>query len=416
MRIGSDGGWLQALIPAGALLLLAIRARRTHDSWLAPGAFFCLMWTVYTLLPLLIAREYYFWAPAIWWITICVAAVYIGSLLGCGGHISRTGHPVIQELPMLRLLTVIFTSLGIASVLGMLLLSGHSITELFSLEGHTTLAEELSWAQRSERYLVIRIFRLFIYAGGFFGGVLFLRGGRIVSLLPFVPAFIMSFILTTRSWVFYTVLCWIGSYLSWRVMRGDKILFTRRHFLALLVIIPVLSGFFIMAHLLRRGEVSIGLFKEILYSVFGVYFFGYLSAFSIWMEHGGWGPATLGAYTVGGIFNILGLRERRMGLFEFVEIADGRMTNVYTVFRSLMEDFTPGGAILVLFLIGIVSGMVYRRVSRGDIRYVPALAMFYAFTLWTPITSLLNYNTIIAAWVVFGMYLFLVWRVRRGGS
>ncbi len=422
--------WLLSLIPASLILLLALWVRKQQKSWLAPGAFFSLMWSLYTFLPLLVTMNYYVWHGAVWWIFLCVAAVYFGSILGL--RIKSTTHsreilgknndpltPPKVIFPLLPLFIVISSLLGFGSVIIMFLSSGHNFVDLFSLEPHVVVAEQLSLAQQNERYSIDRILRVFIYAGGFFGGALFtqttLGRKRILAFLPFIPAILFAFLLTTRAWVFYTAICWLGSYLSIRLMLyGQMRLFTRKHLLISSVAIPLLFIFFIAVQMLRKGKIGWGLLPEILHNDLSVSFFGYLGAFSIWIKQAKDVAVSLGVYTFAGVFNLLGLHKREMGLFtEYVEIADGRITNVYTMFRGLIQDFTFPGSLLILFLVGFIAGRAYARVASGNIRFVSILALFYAFTLWTPITSLFNYNTIIVGWGLFAVYLLFIRHGRK---
>jgi hypothetical protein len=94
----------------------------------------------------------------------------------------------------------------------------------------------------------------------------------------------------------------------------------------------------------------------------------------------------------------LGLATRIGGLFETTYfLSFGESSNIYTVFRPLIEDFTVAGALTFLMLLGILGGVGFRGVTKGGWWAMPCLLVFYAVTLWSPITWLLIYNSQIAA-------------------
>jgi hypothetical protein len=63
-------------IPATLLLLVACGARFLSDSWLAPGAFAALLWSVFVWLSML-ATDYGVYASAVWVIVLFVLVLQI---------------------------------------------------------------------------------------------------------------------------------------------------------------------------------------------------------------------------------------------------------------------------------------------------------------------------------------------------
>ena len=79
--------------------------------------------------------------------------------------------------------------------------------------------------------------------------------------------------------------------------------------------------------------------------------FGHISEFSQWFQES-WDedmkPA-FGAYTIAGLFNLSGLHTRYPGLYieKSYEVEPGASTNIYTIFRGLIQDFTLPGSIVI---------------------------------------------------------------------
>ena len=114
----------------------------------------------------------------------------------------------------------------------------------------------------------------------------------------------------------------------------------------------------------------------------------------------------MGAYTFAGAFDLLGIKPRQIGVYEELQtLAGGEDTNIYTLFRGLIQDFTLPGASLFGVLLGIVAGGAARSGSTSHGRNLLVLAGYYAFILFSPIISLFTYNGLILAWVVAALVL-----------
>ena len=56
--------------------------------------------------------------------------------------------------------------------------------------------------------------------------------------------------------------------------------------------------------------------------------------------------------TFAGPLNLLGVIDRDLGFYEPIYINIYNSTNIFTVFRSIVSDFSPLGAIILFFIIG----------------------------------------------------------------
>src|SRR5437016_1878829 len=124
--------WFICLFLALPVVGLALFARADQKSWFAPGAFFCLVWSLYLCLPLLLAPDIKIWPGAVLAIFFATMAVYTGSVVGLGGfHVrlacqmrngevsSNSGHKRNKQsvLPALVWLTLLGSFLGCLGVI-----------------------------------------------------------------------------------------------------------------------------------------------------------------------------------------------------------------------------------------------------------------------------------------------------------
>ena len=220
----------------------------------------------------------------------------------------------------------------------------------------------------------------------------------------FVPALALSAVTTTRSAVLFCLVLWLGAYLAAGVFarRDFSQLITRRSVLWGGLGLPVVVGGSVLLQLSRYG---LG-FDGTLYVLdrLRIWIAGYLAGFATWLQtSGGTDLATSGgAFTFAGVFSLLGISTRSLGLYtDLVTIKDGYEVNIYTIFRSLLQDFGITGAALTLVIFGALGGAAYGGVRRGGLLWIPGLALFYGLILFSHITSMLNYNSIILAWALF---------------
>lgn len=166
------------------------------------------------------------------------------------------------------------------------------------------------------------------------------------------------------------------------------------------------------------GKASLSVSIYYTYKVFVSYAFGHLLAFDYWFHDYSSQAITYGQYTFFGIFNALGIAHRDSGIFrDFIDIAGPRFfvqTNVYTVFRPIVMDFSPWGGLAFVALVAVIVGIAYKKVVESNHAKpfcITILVAFYSFLFWSFVTSIFAYASYICAFVYF--YLcqkFIIWR------
>jgi len=425
LSIESNGTLWVNLPGAVALVVVALVARRQQRSWLAPGAFFALCWCAFVWVPLLVVGSVDVSPFAVWFIVACVVAVVVGSELGISA--ARSAHRRVvndslhrsRDWPYLEMLIALFSVVGVLVVLLLLRTKGLNLAVFFS-------SDLLGQAERQysvDRYLngVVepidqRLLTTAIYSAALLSGLLLAVrpvGVRwLVASLPLLPAAGMATLLTTKTSVLYSLVLIASSHLAVRVgvrKPGEKVV--EMPIRGSIVVLGVaLVPFFIFTQVGRYGY-SVTNPDQVaeVATILRLHAAGHLAAFSAWFQNAGLATAhpSMGTYTFAGIFDALGIRSRPAGIYpEDVYLGfPGIYSNVYTLFRGLIEDFTLLGCLLALLVMGWIGGFAFWRLREGRIRYVPVFAGFLGIGLWSFVVNLFVYNTIIFAWILFALYL-----------
>lgn len=409
------------------LLLAGVAAmtRSMHGSWFSPGPFFAMLWTFFMLLPLVGAPDYPVSYESTWLIFLFVAIMLVGVNIGMSVALINRGlvnqyvkceAVVTLKLPFIRLITAFMCLMGVLCTVLTLYYTDVRISELFSVEGWVGVAEKMSVLRYLEKYtdpFVVRLLLIGFYGGGLFGGVLFklaeTRLSKAIGVLPLLVAVVYTMVTTAKAAFLFTVIMWVSSYitLSLFVMQRKLKLFTVKNMRLFLSSMAVIMLLFTVAIMGRAGSRDLSGFDEV-YNPMRSYFFSYLPAFSKWLEVKGLDSDdfSLGQYTFAGVFEASGLGVRKQGLYvESVDLGEHQESNIYTVFRGLIMDFSLLGAAVFLFVLGYISGFSFRRVILGGKDFIPLLVLSYMFLLWSPVTSIYNYNSIVAGLILFSVYM-----------
>jgi oligosaccharide repeat unit polymerase len=261
----------------------------------------------------------------------------------------------------------------------------------------------------------------FVFLAPAAAGILFeLRNGKrwkIVALTAFVPALAVTILQTTKAAIIFALILWLSGYFAARLRRHKLKVFTRGHLFVAVGLCGVLTVFFMATSLARMASTDAALLDIVVRKLVSAAF-GHMTVFSQWLTEYWNGPTepTLGKITFSGPLEMLGISHRVPGLFEnVVTLVLGETSNVYTGFRPLIQDFTIGGALIFLTLLGVVGGVGYRNVAMGKWSSIWMLLIMYYTTMWSPITLGWTYNSLTATLLAIAA-LVIVIRLWRGLS
>lgn len=111
-----------------------------------------------------------------------------------------------------------------------------------------------------------------------------------------------------------------------------------------------------------------------------------------------------GAMTFMGIANAIGLAERKFGLYRdflsFGRLDKTMQSNVYTLFRLLIDDFGKIGALLFMFILGFASAKSIVFIKKRKIIFLSQafLVAIYCLIMWSFATSIWAYTSILCAY------------------
>jgi hypothetical protein len=279
-----------------------------------------------------------------------------------------------------------------------------------------------------------------LYALPLFCGLLFASATRLSHRLLGVSNFAVALIMGTefagRSTVLMSVALWGGTYLCVNIMRsGGRVkVFTRgRAFLTALVLGLIVLN--LVTATIARGIQASQLMAEdrvsgwrsvldaitwetAVKSVDGLQSstVGSIASFTWWFagewDDPNWSMAYLPALFSGPLEQF-GLLEREALVLEATFFDDGSVSNVYTLFRPIIQAFTLPGSLVVLFGVGLLTGWAYRRVAAGHPGPMSVLFMFYACVMVSG-GIFFGYNSIDLAYAVVVVY--LIWCGRIAAS
>jgi len=253
-----------------------------------------------------------------------------------------------------------------------------------------------------------RLLRLWVFPavllGGFAAPLLRSRTKKLLALSGFVPSLFMGTAIASRFATLLAIACWMSGYLSMKcfVSRG-RFLITTKFVAALLIIVIAAVAMFAGLYAVRgrpfddASEASVKIASDIL---------AYLAVFDSYAKKQHSEPLSFGAYTIGGVFEFLGVKTRERNLnWEPIDLEGGISSNIYTAFRGLIDDFSFAGSMFLCLIAGALVGRAYSQLCSGRISLLWVLAAYYAWVLFSPIVSVFYYNSVPLSLLIGGLVL-----------
>ncbi len=388
-------------------------------------------WCLAGILPLIFAPYDPVSAGAMLWLIGSSVAVGAGAILGNGGIRTRLqlARPTASRLEHQVFGTMLIVSLLLGLVSSVLYAIGFGVSfaDMLDLQRLVVVSNQLYVARYAEANAnLVAPPRLsqallpFVYLAPALGGVVFAvrRAVRwkVLALGTLLPAISVTILQTTKAAVLFAATLWLSSYFASRLRLGRTTVFTRGHLAVAGILGAVVTVFFFAVGLARLASTDVGLLAIVRGKLVSAAF-GHMSVFSQFLSeywHRPFAP-TMGVYTFAGPREMLGIQQRVPGIFDnVVELLIGESSNIFTGFRPLIEDFSISGALVVLALLGLVSGIAFRLVAAGRWGAVPVLAAAYMTILWTPITWFWIYNSLTATVVGLALLIWVLRTWRRG--
>ncbi|HXO04846.1 MAG TPA: O-antigen polymerase [Candidatus Sulfotelmatobacter sp.] len=391
-------------LPWSVLFALSLIARIYQGSWLAPSAFVGLMWSAYSGLPLIVTRDHI--SPqSMWMLLVLIACLQVGAFLfvdpaGWKNTEVRLNQSALDSVGdrCLRL-SLYFAA---AAMLGAAIYAAIWLRNLhlsFSLDGFFSLGgimydivvggEPDPWWYRLLRMWVFPS----VLLGGFASPLVRSRTKKLLALSGFFPSLFMGTAIASRFATLVAIACWMAGYLSMKcfVSRG-RFRITTKFVATLLIIVVAAVAMFAGLYAVRgrpfndASEATVKIAADIL---------SYLAVFDSYAKNHESQPLGFGAYTIGGVFEFLGLKDRIRNVnWELVDLESGITSNIYTAFRGLIDDFSFVGSMFLCLIAGAFVGRAYSQLCSGRISLLWVLTAYYAWVLFSPIVSAFYYNSV----------------------
>ena len=412
------------ILPLITLFSFTIVLKKINTSWLSPPVFFSSLWSFFILVPLIFAPQYPINSYGLWIIILFVYGLGIGSFIG--NNFSNN-----QIIPNTRLLNkrtfkplfLIVEGMIILSLIGLILLFYFGLSRFNlsnSLIDLLLLPNQFSMDRYTDIVVMptsIRLMMYFLFPASLTAGVVFRfvdkRWKKVILFLPILLSIGYAFILTTRSTIILSLVLWFSGFFAAKILKHDEKVnfFNIQSLILTLFFGGTFIGIFILTAWLREagGEFILSSIIENIRA----YFFGYLSSFTQWTQNYNYDNLSMGLITFAGPADLIGLTDRGLGFYNEISILGESHTNIFTALRGIIHDYSIFGGFIFFLLFGLLSTLAYRKCIQNKILWVIPLSIFYAFTIYSPLISIFNYNSIIAAWVILAISILFMPVIRR---
>ena len=397
------------------LVIVTGISRMRCGSWFAPAAFVGMVWSFFTGASLAIV-DYSLPGRGLWMLVVLIVVVQLGALIAHELHprsnaaiTSDSSNTFDSLVGPCRRYGVICT---IVALLGCVYFLFTSIEE-FGLQFTPLGVLEVGARWTLLRYddvvepWSVRLLVTWFHPAGLLGGVLFASSrnsrDRVIAATTLLPAVFYGVLTGARAAILLGLTCWIGGYIASQCVRSrNKVaLFTGKRLALLLFTAVCMVGMFASIDAIRATSWSQSFVLDIHEQKLSNYMLAPPAAFANWYAHADVSSAEWGARTFAGEYGLLHLKTRIIGTYlEKANLLGTESTNVYTIFRGLIEDFTAFGAALLGACIGGLAGWIYSAGFRDEHKALFWLSAFYAVFLFSPLGSLFSFNGAGLAWLV----------------
>ncbi len=418
-----------------SMVLLATLIRAMEKTWMSPGALFALLWCGYSLTIWLFDMPAEVLVLGLLWIAASGVLIHVGCLVGRGPS-ARLGVdgpsipvPNSREFPWLKSITLGFSVIGLGYAGMVLVRSGDSFSKVMSLGylNQLVMFNRATFVYGPERLGVEELIAFgFFYAAPLFGGLLFgfdaSVWARTVSIISVLAPSGVGLLYGSRMGALFGGSFWISAYMASRVLgcaRRERAL-GKSLTGALLAAGCFIIGIPALVIFIRYEEGQFDSLRIFLSTAGDI--LSFLPSFAVSLNEEGFKFFTImyGEITFGRLFEILTLRFGDHFAYDAIDVGY-TSSNVFTIFRGLIDDFGHLGALVITLCFGMIGGLAYKKVLLGRLAFLPVLVAVYAGVFTSFSFSLFSYSTPTFGLFLFGAYVVGVsacqsFRVHSGSS
>lgn len=316
----------------------------------------------------------------------------------------------IQESLHVRIVVCLFIMAMVQPVFS-LISQGFSLRVLLNFADLLNMNTEMSVARYSERLQTTvfeQLMLVFTYFAPLWGGFIrqFIQQKKLTYLM-LLPGIFVALTQGVKMCLITSIMLYIAGLIIASLVFKKKVRVTLKSLTLIVLGVVGLVALLMVSMMFRIGSFDLSTFDEVK-TKFATYALGHISAFTQWydtyddlaMEH------YFGAVNFAGLSSKVGLYKRELGLFqEMIPVSADGATNVYTVFRVLIIDYSIAGSLVYLFLVGVISNFCYRLVQKRQAFKstfsIVLLACSYFTILWSFCTSIYVYASYIVVFFIF---------------
>ena len=300
-----------------------------------------------------------------------------------------------------------------------IILHGFSLRALLDMREVLEMNKGISedrYAGAEAHDVVNQFFLIFSYAAPVIGGLCFRLVGKwnkVLCILTLIPCTFIALTQSLKMGMFASFILFFAAYIVCSYTYGLPIRMKGKIILRFALVIASFLGTLFISMVFRTGEVTEKTILEIS-EKFVSYAVGHMHNIDMWYTSYQPTDLTWGSRTFLGISNILGIEERVQGIYpEFLNVGKNGffgISNTYTIFRPLVEDFGEVGAMVAMFIMGVIGNMSLKAVTahRATIFNQVVLIALFAYLMWSFSASFYAYTTYLAMFVVAYILLHLI--------
>ncbi|MCE5331067.1 MAG: oligosaccharide repeat unit polymerase [Bacteroidales bacterium] len=398
-----------------AIILLFIIKDR---SIIEPAKLFSVYWLIQIILiPFLFSQVYEFTGTVFLYIQCACIIFLISSTIGkawANYSDQQTERFIFQE-ERSKTILIFISILGLIYPFVQISRYGFGIQNFFNLNQLLEMNNSIAgdrYAGEEQSTLLDQLLLVFVYLAPLYGGYIstfITNKGKWILFIVFIPPLIVALSQAMKAGFIASVFLWFsGKIVS--MYSADKPFpkLNIKLIVKISLLIILFFGLLFFSMLLRTDEINAESVKLISYRFIN-YAFGHLPAIDSWFSNNWNTDFPFELKTFYGISNYLGLANRELGVFtEFLsygndKIHEEMVTNVYTVFRFIIEDFGPFGSGFFIAIMGIISGHSLVTIKKRPDSFVSkvVISSFLFFILYSFATSVWAYTSYIVVFIAF---------------
>lgn len=298
-------------------------------------------------------------------------------------------------------------------------LNGFTLRALLDMRELLEMNKEIAISRYSgnEVYSVFnQFFLIFSYAAPVIGGFCYRLVGKwekVLCVITLIPCTFIALTQSLKMGMIASFILFFGAYITSSYTYGLPIRLKAKFVVRLALIVAGFIGTLFVSMVFRTGEVSEKAILEVSGTLVS-YAVGHMHSVDVWYTTYQPTDLTWGSHTFFGISNLLGLAERVQGIYpEFMNIGKNGffgISNTFTIFRPLTEDFSETGAMVFVFLLGVAGNMALKAVimHRSVVFCQVVLVALYAYLMWSFSASFYAYTTYLTMFALVFVLLHLI--------